>query len=188
MEPRSDVTELLVAWGKGDDAAGAVLINAVYAELRRVAGSYLKRERAGHSLPPTALVHEVYLKLIDQRRVQWQNRAQFFAIAAQQMRRILVDHARARGTAKRGGGVTVPLTNIDPAVDPVAIDLIALDGALERLAQMDPRQGRLVELRFFGGLTVEETATTLGIAPITVKRDWALARTWLYRELRGLAE
>lgn len=187
MDPPSDVTALLVAWSNGEEAAGGVLIDAVYGELRRLARAHLGRERPGHSLPSTALVHEAYLKLVDQRRVRWQNRAHFFAIAAQQMRRILVDHARAHGAAKRGAEVTVPLTGVDLGADPPAPDLLALDEALDRLARIDARQSRLVELRFFGGLTVEETAAVLGVAPITVKRDWALARTWLYRELRGPA-
>lgn len=187
MDKASDITALLVAWRHGDEAAEGVLIDAVYGELRRLARSHLRRERPDHSLPPTALVHEAYVKLVDQRRVRWQNRAHFFAIAAQQMHRILVDHARAHGAAKRGAGVTVPLTGLDLGIDPPPADLIALDAALDKLARIDARQSRLVELRFFGGLTVEETAAILGIAPITVKRDWALARTWLYRELRGRA-
>jgi RNA polymerase sigma factor (TIGR02999 family) len=187
MDEASDVTALLVAWSNGEEAAGGVLITAVYGELRRLARGYLRRERPGHSLPPTALVHEAYLKLVDQRRVRWQNRAHFFAIAAHQMRRILVDHARAHGAAKRGPGATLPLTGIDVGTDPPAVDVLALDEALDKLAQIDPRHSRLVELRFFGGLTVDETAAVLDIAPITVKRDWALARTWLYRELRGHA-
>jgi RNA polymerase sigma-70 factor, ECF subfamily len=185
MDQGPDVTALLVAWSNGEAAADGVLIDAVYGELRRLARAYLKRERPGHSLPPTALVHEAYLKLVDQRRARWQNRAQFFAIAAQQMRRILVDHARAHGAAKRGASVTVPLSNLELVVDPPPIDLVALDEALEKLARIDARQSRLVELRYFGGLSVEETAAILGIAPITVKRDWALARTWLYLELQG---
>jgi RNA polymerase sigma factor (TIGR02999 family) len=184
----SDVTALLVAWSKGKEAAGGVLIDAVYGELRRLARAHLRRERPDHSLPPTALVHEAYLKLVDQRRVRWQNRAHFFAIAAQQMRRILVDHARAHGAAKRGADVTVSLTGLDLGTEAPVFDLMALDHALDKLARIDARHGRLVELRFFGGLTVEETAAILGIAPITVKRDWALARTWLYRELGGRAE
>jgi RNA polymerase sigma factor (TIGR02999 family) len=187
MDQASDITELLVAWSNGDKAADGVLIDAVYGELRQLARAHLRRERTGHSLPPTALVHEAYLKLVDQRRVRWQNRAHFFGIAAQQMRRILVDHARAHGAAKRGAAVTVPLTGLDLAIDPPPIDLMALDNALDKLARIDARQSRLVELRFFGGLTVEESAAILGIAPITVKRDWALARTWLYRELGGWA-
>ena len=185
MDQGSDVTGLLVAWSNGQESARGMLIEAVYGELRRLARVCLARERQGHSLPPTALVHEAYLKLIDQRRVRWESRAHFFAIAAQQMRRILVDHARAHGAAKRGADVTVPLTGIDIGTGPVDPDLPALDEALDKLARIDARQSRLVELRYFGGLTVEETALILNVSPITVKLDWALARTWLYRELRG---
>ena len=131
MDQRSDITAQLLAWSRGDQSAGGALIDAVYSELRRRAGAYLRRERRDHSLPPTALVHEAYLRLVDQRRVDWQNRAQFFAIAAQQMRRILVDHARARGAAKRGAGGLVPLTDLELGVDPRPVDLVALDRALE---------------------------------------------------------
>jgi RNA polymerase sigma factor (TIGR02999 family) len=145
----------------------------------------LRRERSDHSLPPTALVHEAYVRLVDQRRVNWQNRAHFFAVAARVMRRILVDHARGRVSAKRGRGTTFTLVDVDATCDPPGVDVLALDLALERLATIDPRQSQLVELRFFGGLTVEEAASVLEVAPITVKRDWALARTWLYREMRG---
>ena len=181
----SEVTRLLLAWSDGHAAAGDALMHAVYGELRDMARRYLRRERAGHSLPPTALVHEAYLKLVDQRRVQWQNRAHFFAIAARVMRRILVDHARERASAKRGSGTTVTLLENDATVDPPGVDMLALDVALDKLAAIDARQCRLVELRFFGGLTVDEAAAVMDIAPITVKRDWALARTWLYREIRG---
>ena len=180
----SDVTGFLVAWSNGEESAGGALMEAVYVELRRLARGYLRRERPGHSLPPTALVHEAYLKLVDQRRVRWQNRAHFFAIAASQMRRILVDHARAHGARKRGGG-TVPLAEFDAGIDPPDVDILALDRSLEKLARIDPRQSRIVELRFFAGLTTDEVATVLDVAPITVRRDWVLARTWLYRELRG---
>jgi RNA polymerase sigma factor (TIGR02999 family) len=187
MEPaRPDVTGLLGAVSRGDEAAKARLIEAVYAELRRLARGYLQRERPDHSLPPTALVHDAYLKLVDQAGVRWQNRAHFFAIAAHQMRRILVDHARGRRALKRAAGIVVPLDGVDPGTDPQAVDLLALDAALERLTKVYPRQGQLVELRFFAGLTVTETAGVLGIAPITVKRDWALAKAWLYRELQRL--
>lgn len=183
----SDVTRLLLAWSDGHAAAGDALMVAVYGELRRMARGYLRRERAGHSLPPTALVHEAYVKLVDQQRVKWQNRAHFFAIAARVMRRILVDHARGRASAKRGRGATFTLLDVDARVEAPDVDIVALDLALEKLAGIDERQSRLVELRFFAGLTVEEAAAALGIAPITVKRDWALARTWLYREIRGPA-
>ncbi len=187
MAQAQDVTGLLVAWSDGEAAASGRLMEAVYAEMRRLARGYLRRERPDHSLPPTALVHEAYLKLVDQRRVRWQNRAHFFAIAAHVMRRLLVDHARARGAVKRGAGVKVPLQDIDVGSDPPDIDVLALDAALDRLAEIDQRQSRLVELRFFGGLTGEEIAAVLGVAPITVKRDWALAKAWLFRELRGEA-
>jgi RNA polymerase sigma factor (TIGR02999 family) len=182
----SDLTGLLVAWTNGEQPAGGLLMEGVYTELRRMARGRLRRERPGHSLSPTALVHEAYLKLIDQRRVRWQNRAHFFAIAAQHMRRILVEHARARGAAKRGRGANaIALSDCDARIDAPDVDILALNDALDKLARIDPRQSQLVELRFFGGLTVEEAAAVLGVAPITVKRDWTLARTWLYRELRG---
>jgi RNA polymerase sigma factor (TIGR02999 family) len=188
MVDAPDVTRLLLAWSDGEPSAGEALIEAVYGELRRMARGYLRRERLDHSLPPTALVHEAYMKLVDQRRVKWQNRAHFFAIAARVMRRILVDHARGRASAKRGSGSTLTLLDVDASLDPPNVDVLALDVALEKLAAIDPRQSQLVELRFFGGLTVDEAATVLDVAAITVKRDWALARTWLYRELRGAAQ
>jgi RNA polymerase sigma factor (TIGR02999 family) len=178
----ADVTAMLLAWSDGDEAARAQLIDAVYDELRRLARGHLSRERPEHSLAPTALVHEAYLKLVDQRRVRWQSRAHFFSIAAHVMRRILVDHARARAAGKRAGA-TVSLDDVEAGTPPVDVDLLALDTALEKLAAVDERQGRLVELRYFGGLTVEETAAALDVSPITVKRDWALARAWLFREL-----
>lgn len=188
MPQDTDVTRLLLAWSEGrEEAAAAPLMDAVYEELRRVARGYLVRERRDHSLPPTALVHEAYLKLIDQRRVRWQNRAHFFAVAAQVMRRLLVDHARARGAMKRGVEITIPLDGVDVAAGGKSADLIALDTALDKLATLDPRQARLVELRYFGGLTIDEAAAVMDVAAITVKRDWAIARTWLYRELGGPA-
>ena len=187
MARAADITGLLVAWSNGEQAVGTPLMDAVYSELRRLARGYLRRERPDHSLPPTALVHEAYLKLVDQRRVRWQSRAQFFAIAAHVMRRILVDHARAHGAAKRGAGAKVALEDIDAETSPPDVDMLDLDAALEELALIDPRQSRLVELRFFGGLTVNETAVVLAVAPITVKRDWALARAWLFRALRAKA-
>lgn len=185
MPDDTDVTRLLLAWSEGEQTAGAALMDAVYDELRRVARGHLVRERREHSLPATALVHEAYLKLVDQRRVRWQSRAHFFAIASHAMRRLLVDHARARGASKRGSGLTVSLDGVDGEAQGRSADLIALDSALEKLARVDARQARLVELRFFGGLTVDEAASVLDIAAITVKRDWALARTWLFRELGG---
>jgi RNA polymerase sigma-70 factor, ECF subfamily len=187
MPDDTDVTRLLLAWSDGTDAAEAPLIGAVYDELRRLARAYLVKERRDHSLAATALVHEAYLKLIDQRRVRWQNRAHFYAVAARVMRRLLVDHARARGAAKRGVQITIPLEGVDVAAPGKSADLIALDTALDKLATLDPRQARLVELRYFGGLTIDEAAEVMDVAPITVKRDWAMARTWLYRELGGAA-
>ena len=185
MTNTEDVTALLVAWSRGETSASAPLMNAVYAELRRMANGYLRRERRDHSLPPTALVHEAYVRMIDQRRVRWQNRAHFFAVAAHVMRRLLVDHARAHRATKRGAAITVSLEGVDLGVLPRDPDVEALDEALDRLGSLDARQAQLVELRFFGGLTVDEASEVLGIAPITVKRDWAMARSWLYRELGG---
>ena len=183
MKDDADVTALLLAWSDGDQAAASRLIEAVYDELRRVARRHLRGER-DHSLAPTALVHEVYLKLVDQRRVRWQNRAHFFGIAAELMRRILVDHARSRAAAKRGRDRTVCLDAADAATPPFDVDILALDAALDKLGALDARQSKLVELRFFAGLTVEEVAAALDVAPITVKRDWAHARAWLFHELR----
>jgi len=157
----------------------------VYGELRRLAQHYLRRERPDHTLRATALVHEAYLRLVDQRAVTWQNRAHFFGVAAQLMRRILVDHARRHHAAKRGGtALKVSLNDVVLAAEERAEDLVALDDALNRLAAMDPRQGRVVELRLFGGLTVEETAEVLRISPATVKREWTTAKAWLSREIR----
>jgi RNA polymerase sigma factor (TIGR02999 family) len=157
----------------------------IYDELRRQAQRYLQRERPDHTLQATALVHEAYLRLVDQKKVQWQNRAHFFGVAAQVMRRLLVDHARQQHAAKRGG--VVPKLALDEALqvaDARAADVVALDEALTALAALDPQHSRLVELRFFGGLTIEETAEVLGVSPATVKRDWSMAKAWLYRELR----
>jgi len=186
--PGVDVTGLLLAWKRGDQAATDQLVAAVYGELHRQAGRAMRREGGAHTLQATALVHESYLRLVDQRRVEWRNRAHFFAIASTVMRRILVDHARARLTAKRGGGVA-PITLAGAAhggaQETDDVDLLALHEALERLAELDPEQARLVELRYFGGLTIEETAEALGVSPATVKREWALARAWLRRELSG---
>jgi RNA polymerase sigma factor (TIGR02999 family) len=183
MKDDADVTALLLAWSDGDQAAASRLMEAVYDELRRVARRHLRGEQ-DHSLAPTALVHEAYLKLVDQRRVRWQNRAHFFGIAAQLMRRILVDHARSRAAAKRGRDRTVCLDVADAATPPFDVDILALDAALDKLGALDARQSKLVELRFFAGLTVEEVAAALDVAPITVKRDWAHARAWLFHELQ----
>ena len=180
-----DVTRLLQAWTAGDlDARERVLV-LVYGELRRRAAAQLRRERPGHTLQPTALVHEAYIRLVDQRRAAWQNRAQFLAVASQVMRRILVDGARARRADKRGaGGIHVPLDDAPPVPVPALdVDLLDLDAALERLSALDRRKGQIAELRFFGGLSLEETGHVLQISEKTVERDWQAARAWLYREL-----
>lgn len=183
---RSQVTQLLLDWSEGDRHALDRLMPLVVDELRRLAAAYLRREQAGHTLQPTALVNEVYLRLVDRRRVSWQNRAQFFGFAARTMRRILVDHARARRAAKRGGGAeTLALDAALGVGDRAEVDLLALDDVLDRLAALDARQGRLVELRVFGGLTIAESAEALGVGEATVSRDWQSARAWLYRELRA---
>lgn len=178
------VTKLLQAMEAGDPTAADRLIPLLYDELRVLAGRLMRAERPDHTLQPTALVHEAYLRLVDQRQVQWQGRAHFLGLAARMMRRVLVDHARARATAKRGGEqVRVTLDDETLASDERGLELLALDEALERLAEEDPRAGRVVELRFFGGLTVEETAGVLETSPVTVKRDWQYARAWLSRAL-----
>ena len=186
--PAPDVTGLLLAWGRGDQSAADRLVPVVYDELRRQAERAMRREGGEHTLQATALVHESYLRLVDQRRVEWRNRAHFFAIASTVMRRVLVDHARARLAAKRGGGAA-PVSHAGVAAGTPdgtdEADLIALHEALEKLAALDPDQARLVELRYFGGLTIEETAEALSVSPATVKREWALARAWLRRELAG---
>ena len=178
------VTQLLVDWGNGDRGALEKLTPLVYEELKRLATRYLRRERREHTLQSTALVHEAWLRLIDQKQVHWQNRAQFFGIAAEMIRRILIDHARNRQAAKRGDGA-LKLTLDDALAAPESrdLDLVALDDALHDLAKFDPQQSRLVELRFFAGLSIEESAEVLGVSAATVKREWAAARAWLYREL-----
>lgn len=180
-----DVTRLLVDWSNGDKVALDQLTPLVYDELRRLADRYLCRERMDHTLQSTALVHEAYLRLIDQKNVQWQNRAHFFGVAAQMIRRILVDHARAHQTAKRGAGA--PKLSLDDAFAVPGqyrdLNLVALDDALKQLERMDNRQARVIELRFFTGLSIEETAEVMGISPATVKREWTTARVWLFREL-----
>ena len=185
MHAPEEITELLIDWGKGDQAALEKLMPLVYNELRRLAGNYLRREPAGHTLQPTALVNEAYLKLIGQRNAKWQNRAHFFAISAKLMRRILVDHARQRQAAKRGGSdqQRLSITSAETLLKQPELDLLALNEALDELAQMDPQQGRIVELKFFGGLSIEETAEVLGISHATVERDWKMARAWLRRQL-----
>jgi len=180
------VTELLRAWSEGDDGALDRLVPLVEAELRRLARGYLGRERRGHTLQITALVNEAFLRLTDARHVRWQDRAHFLGISARLMRRVLVDYARRRGFQKRGGGAQRGTFDEGLVASPEpALDIVALDGALEALAQVDVRKSRVVELRFFGGLTVEETAEVLNVSPDTVKRDWRLAKLWLLRELEG---
>src|SRR5512140_369564 len=184
-----EVTRLLLAWSGGDRGALDALVPHVYAELRRQADRYLGRQRSGHTLQATALVHEAFLRLVDQTHVSYKDRAHFFAVASRAMRQILVDHARRRNAGKRGGGATrLALEDEIAAVPPRGVDLVALDDALARLEKLDPDQARLVELRFFGGLTVEETAAVLGCSPATVKRSWSSARAWLYGELAGVGE
>ena len=184
MVPPRDVTALLGDWSRGDRTALNELLPLVYAELRRVALRQLRKERANHTLQPTALVHEVFIRLVDQRRVDWQNRAHFFGVAANVMRRVLVDHARRHGARKRGEGVRC--VSIDEARDvaaPNELPVLALDQALDRLETVDAELARIVELRAFGGLTVEEAAHVLGVSPSTAKRDWRTAKAWLNREL-----
>jgi len=180
-----DVTLLLAELTKGNERAASQLIPLVYDELRRLAGRYMRRERPDHTLQATALVHEAYLKLVEQRSVDWQSRAHFFGIAAQIMRRILIDHARGYLREKRGGGQeAVPLNEALVFSPEQSHELLKLDESLHRLTALDPRQGKIVELRFFGGLTVEETAEVLGISPKTVKRDWSVAKAWLHGDLK----
>jgi RNA polymerase sigma-70 factor, ECF subfamily len=178
------VTELLVRLSGGSRESLDELLPLIYRELRRLAARALHRERSGHTLQPTALVHEAYLRLIDQREVTWQNRAHFFAVAAQAMRRILVDHARARERVKRGGPQQqVTLLEEHAVQETGSVDVLALDQALTRLDRIDPRQRQVVELRYFSGLSIEETAAVLDISPATVKREWTMARAWLHAEL-----
>jgi RNA polymerase sigma-70 factor (ECF subfamily) len=184
-----NVTQLLIGLSKGDREALDALLPVVYEELRKQAARYLRRERPGHTLQTTALIHEAYLKLIDQKNVHWQNRAHFFGIAAQLMRRILVDHARTKKRAKRGGSDIRVSFNEANAVGPGRdLDIVALDEALARLSEIDEQQSKIVELRFFSGLTVDETAEVLAISPATVKRDWSMAKAWLHREISAEVE
>jgi len=182
--PSHDVTRLLARWKDGDEAALQQLLPIVHEELRRVARRQMAGERPGHTLQPTALVNEAYLRLVDLKQMQWQDRAHFFAMAARLMRRILVDFARSRGYQKRGGGAQqVSFTEALEVADGQATDVVALNDALEALADVDERKGRVVELRFFGGLSVEETAEVLNVSRETVKRDWKFAQMWLLRHL-----
>jgi RNA polymerase sigma-70 factor, ECF subfamily len=183
-----EITELLASWSSGDDQALEKLIPLVYAELRKLARGYMGRESPDHSLQTSALINEAYLKLIDQRNVEWQNRAHFFAVAAKVMRHILIDHARGHRYAKRGAGARkVSLDELPTLTDERAGELVALDDALKGLAQLDARKSQIVELRFFGGLSIEETAEILKVSPVTVTREWRAARVWLRREMSGPA-
>lgn len=184
--PSHEVTRLLVAWGNGDQAALDRLMPLVYAELRRLARNYMSRERPGHTLQSTALVNEAYLRLVDQENMRWENRAHFFGIAVRLMRQILIEHARGKQAAKRGGGqYRLSLSKVDRVASAPDLDLLALDEALGRLEALDPQKGRIVELRYFGGLGIEETAEVIGKSPATVKRDWSIARAWLRSEIGG---
>jgi RNA polymerase sigma factor (TIGR02999 family) len=179
-----DVTGLLLSWRQGDAAALDRLVPLVYDELRRVARGHLQRERPGHALQATALVHEVYLRLVDVERLTLNSRTHFFAVAAKLMRQILVDHARRQHADKRGGGATMmSLDDVSLAAQPTSVDVLALDEALATLASIDPRQSHVVELRFFAGLNIDEAAEALGMSPATVEREWAFAKAWLFRRL-----
>ena len=180
------VTELLIAWGGGDEHARERMLPLVYDELRRLAASYLRRERPGHTLQPTALVHEAYVRLVDQRQVDWSNRAQFVGLAAVMMRRILVNHARDRVADKRGAGAEhVPLTLATDRAGAPELNVLEVHEALDRLAALDPRKSQIVELKFFGGLTTDEIAQTIGVSRATVEREWKFSRAWLHREVTG---
>ena len=185
MQPPENITQLLAKWSGGDQSALDELMPLVYDELRRLASNYLRREKVGHTLQPTALVNEAYLRLVDQKSSRWQNRAQFYGIAAQLMRRILVDHARAKHAAKRGGAgqQRLSVTSANAVSEKPDLDVLALHEALEELTTIDPQQSRIVELKFFGGLSIEETAEVTGLGHATVERDWKMARAWLRRKL-----
>jgi RNA polymerase sigma-70 factor, ECF subfamily len=186
---KSNITQLLIAWGNGDQGAMENLAPVVYRELHRLAGRYMRRERAGHLLQTTALVNEAYIRLVDWKTVRWQNRAHFLGMAAQIMRRILVDFARTQNRDKRGGGAfQVSLYDMAQPSSGRSADVVALDQALKALASLDPRQSNVVELRFFGGLSLEETAEVLKVSIGTVRRDWSLAKAWLFRELHRYTE
>ena len=184
VEPQHEVTRILQDWSGGDPEAPERLMPFVYDELRRLARAFLFKERGAHTLQPTALVHEAYLRLVDQRSVSWQNRAHFYGIAASMMRRVLIDHARAHAAEKRGGeAIRLSLDDVHLSLEQRAVGLLDLDEALARLAEMDERKSKIVELRFFGGLSDEEVAEVLGVSTRTVLRDWKKARLWLFREL-----
>ncbi len=180
------VTQLLIDLGKGDESALNQILPQIYDELHRLAAYYMSAERRDHTLQPTALVHEAYLRLIDQRRVDWKNRAQFLGLAASMMRRVLVNHARGRAAGRRGGGATKVTLSLAPAIFEVPeLTVLALDEALEKLAQLDERKSRIIELKFFAGLTTEEIAEILGISVATVEREWKFSRAWLYKALKS---
>ncbi len=184
-DEQKQISVILRDWSGGNRASADALLSLVYDELRKIAGQYLRKERSDHTLQPTALVHEAYLKLVDISDISWQDRAHFFAVASNVMRHILVDHARAHLTEKRGGEVQrITLEDALSFSKKPDIDLLALDEALKQLAEFDEQQSRIVELRFFGGLTIEETAHVLGISPATVKREWTMAKAWLFRRMR----
>jgi len=184
MTPPATITQLLIRWRGGDRAALDELAPHVYSELRRLAKYYLRQERPGHTLQASDLVHEAYLRLVDEKEIGWQNRAHFFGIAAVRMRHILVEHARGRQAAKRGGGeYRLSLSEADRLAEKRDVNLLALDDALRRLEAMDGQKARIVELRYFGGLTIEETAEVLKLSPATIKRDWSMARAWLRSEI-----
>ncbi|HTI36783.1 MAG TPA: sigma-70 family RNA polymerase sigma factor [Vicinamibacterales bacterium] len=184
MSGDGDITRLLVDWSSGDEAALTRLLPLVYDELRRLARSHMRHERPDHLLQTTALVHEAYLRLVDQKNVRWQTRAHFFAVAAQVMRHILVDYARGRGREKRGGGHSNVSLHDAAAISTERVEeLLAVDAALDNLATLDPRKGRVFELRYFGGMSVDEAADVLNVSPATVARDWRMAKAWLRREM-----
>ena len=184
-ENRQEISVILRDWNGGSRASADALLPLVYDELRSIAANYLRKERSDHTLQPTALVHEAYMKLVDISDMRWQDRAHFFAVSSNVMRHILVDHARAKRTEKRGGGAQkIALQDVVSLSTTDDVDLIAIDDALKELAKFDEQQSRIVELRFFGGLTIEETAHVVGISPATVKREWAMAKAWLRRKLQ----
>lgn len=186
MSSSPNITELLLAWGEGDEAALEQLIPLVYQELHRLARHYMRQEQPGHTLETTALINEAYLRLVDSNRMHWQNRSHFYALCARAMRRILIDHAKSRHRAKRGGGgLQVSLDEVASLAQDRAAELILLDEALRRLESFDKRKSQVVELRFFGGLSIEETAEVMKISTISVSRDWNTAKAWLYREMSG---
>jgi len=186
MRVPTNITHVLERWSNGEQSALDELLPLIYKELRRLAGNYLRRERRDHTLQPTALINEVFLRLIDQHDIKWQNRAHFFGVAARLMRRILVDHARAHQAAKRGGEhYSLSLSKADQVAGRPTLDILTLHLTLQRLEELDPQQSRIVELRFFGGLTIEESAEVLSVSHATVERDWKMARAWLRQEMGG---